>query len=207
MSIERRKLLSAYGAKLVLTPAKEGMNGSIKKAKELNQEIKGSVILGQFDNPNNPLAHELTTAKEILKDMDKKIDIFVSVVGTGGTISGVAKGLKKELKDLKVYAVEPKESAVISGEDASPHKIQGIGAGFIPKNLDITIFDEVIKVSSDDAIKTAKELAKNEGLLVGISSGANVYAAKEVAKKYPNKNIVTILCDTGERYLSTELFE
>lgn len=207
MSIERRKLLKAYGAKLVLTSADEGMSGSIKKANELKEEIDGGVILGQFENPNNPLAHELTTAKEILNDMDKNIDIFITAVGTGGTLSGTAKGLKKEIKDLKVFAVEPKESALLSGKSPSAHKIQGIGANFIPKTLDLDIFDEVITVSYKDALKTAKELAKKEGLLVGISSGANVYAAKEVAKKYPHKNIVTILCDTGERYLSTELFE
>jgi len=206
MSIERRKLLQAYGAKLVLTPAKEGMQGSIDKAVALQQEIQDSVILQQFENPHNPQAHTLTTAQEILEDMEH-IDIFVSVVGTGGTLSGTAKVLKQKFPHLKVVAVEPKESPLISSGKAAPHKIQGIGANFIPKNYDSSIVDEVVCVSGDDAIATAKDLAQKEGLLVGISSGANVYAATQIAKQNPSKIIVTILCDTGERYLSTELFE
>ncbi|NPA65656.1 MAG: cysteine synthase A [Epsilonproteobacteria bacterium] len=209
MSIERRKLLKALGAELVLTPATKGMNGSIEKANQLKEELGNAVVLQQFQNPSNPEIHELTTAKEILNDTDKKIDVFVAAVGTGGTLTGTSRVLKKEVSHIKIYAVEPKESAVLSGEKPSPHKIQGIGAGFIPDILDTTLYNEVIKVSNEDAIKTAKMLARKEGLLVGISAGANVYAAMEVAKKeeFQGKTIVTILCDTAERYLSTELFE
>ena len=208
MSVERRKLLAAFGAKLVLTPASQGMNGSITKAQELAVEIEDSHILQQFQNSDNPLMHYTTTAQEILEDTQGECDIFVAAVGTGGTLSGTAKGLKESLKGLRVYAVEPKNSAVLSGGNPSPHKIQGIGAGFIPKNVDKDLYDGVITVSDEDAIATAKMLARKEGLLVGISSGANVYAAMEIAKLPENKNktIVTILCDTGERYLSTELF-
>jgi cysteine synthase A len=208
MSVERRKLLAAFGAKLVLTPASQGMNGSIAKAQELALEIEDSHILQQFQNSDNPLMHYITTAQEILEDTQGECDIFVAAVGTGGTLSGTAKGLKESLKGLRVYAVEPKNSAVLSGETPSPHKIQGIGAGFIPKNVDKDVYDGVITVSDEDAIATAKMLARKEGLLVGISSGANVYAAMEIAKLPENKNktIMTILCDTGERYLSTELF-
>jgi len=209
MSLERRKLLQAFGAKLVLTPASDGMNGAISKANELQLEIQNSIVLQQFENPSNPEIHELTTAKEILKDSDGDIDAFIAAVGTGGTLSGTAKILKEELKDITVFAVEPEASAVLSGENAGPHAIQGIGAGFIPKILDKSVYSQVIKVSNEDAIKTAKMLAKKEGLLVGISAGANVYATMQVAKKeeFKDKTLVTILCDTGERYLSTELFD
>lgn len=208
MSIERRKLLKAFGAKLILTPAKEGMSGAISKAEELSREIPNSIVLQQFSNPSNPEIHTLTTAREILEDTDKKIDVFVAAVGTGGTLSGTAKVLRGEIPSIAIFAVEPKSSAVLSGEAAGAHAIQGIGAGFIPSILDTTIYGEVIKVSNEDAINTAKMLALKEGLLVGISSGANVYAAMQIASRdeFRGKTIVTILCDTGERYLSTELF-
>lgn len=209
MSLERRKLLLAFGAKLVLTPAKDGMNGAISKANELKKEIKNSIVLQQFENPANPEIHELTTAKEILMDTDENLDVFVAAVGTGGTISGTSKVLKQHIKRIKIIAVEPEDSAVLSGESASVHKIQGIGAGFIPKILDTEVYSEIIKVSDEDAIKTAKMLALEEGLLVGISAGANVYATMQVASReeYKGKTLLTILCDTGERYLSTELFD
>ena len=209
MSIERRKILKAFGAELVLTPAKEGMNGSIAKAEELNKSIENSIVLQQFNNSANPEIHSLSTAKEILEDTDFHIDAFIASVGTGGTLSGTAKTLKQECKDIAVFAVEPESSAVLSGESAGFHKIQGIGAGFIPKNLDTTVYKEVIKVSDEDAINSAKMLAKEEGLLVGISSGANVWATMQVASRpeFQGKTLVTILCDTGERYLSTELFD
>ena len=209
MSIERRKLLKAFGAELVLTDATKGMNGAIEKAQELQNSIKNSIILQQFENKNNPEIHSLTTAKEILNDTEHNIDAFIASVGTGGTLTGIAKTLKEELREIAVFAVEPKESAVLSGELPSPHKIQGIGAGFIPKIVDTTLYGEVIKVSDNDAIETAKMLAKEEGLLVGISSGANVWATMQVAskKEFQGKTLVTILCDTGERYLSTELFD
>ncbi len=208
MSIERRNLLKALGAELVLTPASKGMNGAIAKANELQSEIENSIVLQQFENPANPEIHELTTAKEILRDTENNIDAFVSAVGTGGTLTGTSRGLKQEITDIAIFAVEPENSAVLSGESGGPHKIQGIGAGFIPKIVDTTIYGEVIKVSNEDAIKTAKMLAKEEGLLVGISAGANVWATMQVAsrKEFQNKMLVTILCDTGERYLSTELF-
>jgi len=209
MSLERRKLLQALGAKLVLTPADEGMNGSIEKAKKLQNSISDSVILQQFENSSNPEIHSLTTAKEILDDTDKKLDAFISSVGTGGTLMGTATTLLKEVSNIAIFAVEPELSAVLSGESPSPHGIQGIGAGFIPDILDTTIYKEVIKVSDEDAIKTAKMLAKEEGLLVGISSGANVFATMAVAsrKEFRGKTLVTILCDTAERYMSTELFD
>ena len=207
MSIERRKLLKALGADLVLTPAAEGMNGSIKKAQQLQEELDNAVILQQFQNPNNPEIHSLTTAKEILRDTDNKVDIFVAAVGTGGTITGTSKVLKEALPNIKIVAVEPKSSPILSGGKAAPHKIQGIGAGFVPDVLDRSIYHEVITVSNEDAFETSRMLAKKEGLLVGISAGANVYAAMEIAKQNPGKTIVTILCDTGERYLSTELFD
>jgi len=206
MSIERRKLLKFFGANIVLTPKELGMNGAIKEAKKLQKEIKNSIILNQFSNPANPDIHTKTTAIEILKDCDKKIDIFVTSVGTGGTLSGVAKVLKNKIPNIKIVAVEPKKSAVLSGKKPSVHKIEGIGAGFIPKVLDCDIFDKIIRVSDKNAIKTSQELAK-EGIAVGISSGANVWASKKMAKKYPNSTIVTILCDTAERYLSTDLFD
>lgn len=209
MSIERRKVLKALGAELVLTPAVEGMRGSINKANELQQEIENSIILQQFANPANPEIHRKTTALEILRDTDKNVDAFVAAVGTGGTLTGTSTVLKQELPDIKIFAVEPRDSAVLSGKTAGPHKIQGIGAGFIPEILDTKIFNEVITVSNEDAINTAKMLASTEGLLVGISAGANVYAASEVAKRpeFKGKTIVTVLCDTGERYLSTALFD
>lgn len=209
MSLERRKLLKALGAELVLTPAALGMSGAIAKADELQKEIQNSIVLQQFKNPSNPEIHELTTAQEILRDTDKKIDAFIAAVGTGGTLSGVSKVLKKEIADIAIFAVEPATSAVLSGESAGPHAIQGIGAGFIPDTLDTTVYGEVIKVSNEDAISTAKMLAKDEGLLVGISAGANVFATMQVASReeFKGKTLLTILCDTGERYLSTELFD
>jgi cysteine synthase A len=209
MSIERRKLLSAFGAKLVLTPASLGMQGSIDKAYELQKQYKKAIVLQQFQNQHNPQIHKLTTAWEILNDTDAKVDAFVAAVGTGGTLSGTATVLKQELPNIKVFAVEPSQSAVLSGKAPSAHKIQGIGAGFVPDILDTTIYDEVITVENQDAFDTARMIAKKEGLLVGISSGANLFAAMEVAKReqFQGKTIVTILCDTGERYLSTELFE
>lgn len=205
MSIERRALLVALGASLVLTPAKEGMKGAIKKANELAQK-DNSLVLQQFENKDNPAIHEKTTAQEILNDMDGKIDIAVIACGTGGSLSGIAKVLKEKIKGVKIVAVEPELSAVISGNSPSPHKIQGIGAGFIPKNLNINLIDEIITVSNENALDTARSLAKNEGLIVGISSGANVYASIQVLATNKDKNIITILCDTGERYLSTDLF-
>lgn len=208
MSIERRNLLKALGADLVLTPAAKGMNGAIAKADELQKTIENSVVLQQFENQSNPEIHELTTAVELLRDTDKQIDVFVAAVGTGGTLSGTSHVLTKEIPSVTIIAVEPESSAVLSGESPAPHKIQGIGAGFIPKNLDTSVYSEVIKVSNEDAIATARMLAKQEGLLVGISAGANVWATMQVAKReeFKGKTLVTILCDTGERYLSTELF-
>ena len=209
MSIERRKLLKALGAELVLTPASEGMKGAINKADELTTTIQNSIILQQFANPANPQIHSKTTAIEILRDTDKKVDAFVAAVGTGGTLTGTSTILKQELPEIKIFAVEPKDSPVLSGGKPGAHKIQGIGAGFVPKILDVHIYGEVITVSNEDAIETAKMLARTEGLLVGISAGANVYAAIQVASReeFQGKTIVTILCDTGERYLSTSLFD
>jgi len=209
MSIERRNLLKLLGAKLVLTPSSEGMNGAIQKANELQKEIQNSIVLQQFENSSNPEAHMLTTAKEILNDTDKKIDAFVTAVGTGGTLTGTAKVLKEELPNIAIFAVEPKDSAVLSGKSGGVHGIQGIGAGFIPKILNTKVYGEVIEVTTEDAIKTAKMLAKEEGLLVGISTGANVWATMKVASRdeFKGKTLVTILCDTGERYMSTALFE
>jgi cysteine synthase len=208
MSIERRNLLKALGAELVLTPAAKGMNGAIAKANELQALTANSIVLQQFENPSNPEIHELTTAVEILHDTDKKLDAFVAGVGTGGTITGTSRVLKKEISEIAIFAVEPEVSSVLSGGAPGPHKIQGIGAGFVPDILDTSVYSEVLKVSNEDAIETAKMLAKKEGILVGISAGANVWAAMQVAKRpeYKGKTIVTILCDTGERYLSTELF-
>ncbi len=209
MSIERRRLLKALGAELVLTPAALGMKGSIQKAEELKAKLGKAVILQQFQNPNNPEIHELTTAREILRDTDKRVDIFVAAVGTGGTITGTGHVLKKEIENVRVIAVEPLASPVLSGGEPSPHKIQGIGAGFVPDVLDTQVYDEVVKVANEDAFAAARLLARKEGLLVGISSGANVRAAMEVGSRKENqgKVIVTVLCDTAERYLSTELFE
>jgi cysteine synthase A len=208
MSIERRKLISAYGAEIVLTPASEGMTGSIKRAEELKAEIPGSIIAGQFVNKANPAAHYKTTGPEIWKQTDGKVDVFVSAVGTGGTITGTGKFLKEQNKNIKVVAVEPLSSPVLSGGKASAHKIQGIGAGFVPEVLDTSIYDEIVCVSNEDAIETAREIPKCEGILVGISSGSALFAAFEIAKReeFKDKNIVVILPDTGERYLSTELF-
>jgi cysteine synthase A len=209
MSIERQKLLKALGANIVLTEPQYGMKGAIDKADELHQNMDNSIILGQFSNPSNPAAHHKTTAQEIWKDTDGKIDIFIAAVGTGGTITGTSEALRELNPNLRVIAVEPAASPVLSGGNAAPHQIQGIGAGFVPNILNTKIYDEVITVSNEDAFKTARDLAKKEGLLVGISAGANVYAASLVASRLENKGkvIVTILCDTGERYLSTTLYD
>ncbi|MFD3156270.1 cysteine synthase A [Haloimpatiens sp. FM7330] len=209
MSIERRKLLKAYGAELVLTDASKGMKGAIEKAEELSKNIKNSFIPQQFNNVSNPKAHVKSTGEEIWRDMDGKIDIFVAGVGTGGTITGVGKVLKGKNPNIKIIAVEPETSAVLSGEQPGSHKIQGIGAGFIPQVLDKKIIDEIIKVKDEAAFSTTKEIVVTEGLLVGISSGAAVYAAKKVAVRPENrnKNIVVLLPDTGQRYLSTPIFE
>lgn len=209
MSIERRKLVAAYGAEVVLTPSAQGMKGAIAKAEELQDSIPGSIILQQFENPSNPQAHYTTTAEEIWRDTDGNIDVFVAGVGTGGTVSGVGKRLKELNPDVHIVAVEPATSAVLSGEPAGAHKIQGIGAGFIPKTFDASAVDEIIKVGNEDAINTSRLLARTEGLLVGISSGASVYAASQLANrsKYKGKRIIALLPDTGERYLSTVLFE
>lgn len=208
MSIERRNLLKALGAQLVLTPGADGMNGAINKAEELKKEISGSVILQQFENPANPAIHKKTTGEEIWRDTDGKVDIFVAGVGTGGTVSGVGEALKAHNPNIKIYAVEPASSPVLSGGKSGPHKIQGIGAGFVPKTYNASIVDTVIKVENDDAIRTSRELAQKEGLLVGISSGASLYAATQLALQRENegKNIVALLPDTGERYLSTVLY-
>ncbi len=207
MSVERRKLLKALGANLVLTPPELGMKGAVNKADELGKTIENSFIPQQFANPANPIAHENTTAQEILKDTDGKVDVFVAAVGTGGTLTGVGKILKKHNPDIKIIAVEPDLSPILSGGNPGPHKIQGIGAGFVPDVLDTSIYSKVIQVSFEDAVATSRKLASKEGLLVGISAGANVWASAQIAKEYPNKTIVTVLCDTGERYLSTTLYE
>ena len=209
MSLERRNLLKALGAELVLTPGSEGMGGAIRKAQEIQAATPGSLILQQFENPANPLAHERTTAEEIWQDTDGKIDIFVAAVGTGGTLTGTALGLKKKNPNIRIVAVEPTGSPVLSGGKAGPHKIQGIGAGFIPKILDTSLIDQIIPVTDEDAMCTSRELSATEGLLVGISSGAAAFAAREIAKDEANqgKRIVVLLPDTGERYLSTELFQ
>ena len=208
MSIERQNLLKAFGAELVLTPGSEGMAGAVNKANEIKEANPGSIILQQFNNPSNPKAHELTTAEEIWKDTDGKVDIFVAGVGTGGTLSGTARGLKKHNPNIQIVAVEPATSAILSGQKAGPHKIQGIGANFIPQNYDASLVDQIIPVSNEDAIQTSRDLSKYEGLLVGFSSGAAAYAALQLAKKEENegKRIVVLLPDTGERYLSTNLF-
>jgi cysteine synthase A len=209
MSVERRNLLKAYGAELILTPGSKGMKGAIIKAEELAASIPNSFVPHQFNNPANPAIHRATTAEEIWKDTDGKIDILVGGVGTGGTITGVGEAIKERKPHLKVVAVEPFDSPVLSGGEPGPHKIQGIGAGFVPKVLNTSILDEVIKVSNEDAFATGLRLAREEGLLAGISSGAAVFAALQVAGRKENRDgmIVTILPDTGERYLSTELFQ
>lgn len=208
MSIERRNLLKALGAEIVLTPGSAGMKGAIAEAERLRDEKPGSVILQQFENLANPAAHVATTAEEIWRDTDGKVDIFVAGVGTGGTVSGVGKGLKAHNPNVKIVAVEPASSAVLSGKPSGPHKIQGIGAGFVPKTFNRDVVDEIFPVENDDAIRTSRKLAQTEGLLVGISAGAAAYAATQLAKKPENKgkNIVVLLPDTGERYLSTVLY-
>lgn len=207
MSIERRKVMLIFGAKLELTPKEKGMKGAVERANELNKEIPNSVILNQFSNPSNPSIHKSTTAQEIIQSLGGiKIDVFAAGVGTGGALSGIGEILKEQNPQIDIYAIEPKDSPVLSEGRAGAHKIQGIGAGFVPDNLNQKLYKEVICVDSNDAIKSARELATKEGLLVGISSGANFFVAKELAKKYKGKNILTILNDTGERYLSTDLF-
>jgi cysteine synthase A len=209
MSVERRKLAAAYGAQIVLTDGAKGMQGAIDKALELHAGIPGSFIAQQFENPANPSCHKTRTGPEIWEALDGEIDAFVATVGTGGTLTGTAEFLKSKKPDIKICAVEPDESAVLSGGKPGPHRIQGIGAGFVPKVLNTAVIDEVIRVSADDAGETARQAARQEGLLVGISSGAALYAAMELSKRreFAGKNVVTLLPDTGERYLSTWLFD
>ena len=208
MSVERRKLMTAYGAELVLTDGNLGMNGAIAKAEELQKEIPNSIVAGQFVNPANAMAHYKTTGPEIWNDTDGKIDVFVAGVGTGGTITGVGEYLKEQNPHIEIVAIEPDTSAVLSGESAGAHKLQGIGAGFIPEVLNIKVIDKIIKVSAENAYNTARNLAKSEGILVGISSGAALYGALTLVEKeeYKGKNIVVLLPDTGDRYLSTDLY-
>ncbi|MBQ6188103.1 MAG: cysteine synthase A [Prevotella sp.] len=209
MSIERRRLVKAYGAKVLLTPGKEGMSGAIRKAEELRSQIDGSIILQQFENPANPKRHYQTTGPELWQQTDHQIDIFVAGVGTGGTVSGVARYLKEQNPQVKVVAVEPASSPVLSGGQSGPHKIQGIGAGFVPKTFCAEVVDEILTVENDDAIRAAREVAQQEGLLVGISSGAALHAAIEIARREENRDkmVVALLPDTGERYLSTQLYD
>ena len=208
MSMERRKIVKALGAEIVLTPGRAGMRGAIEKAAQLKEEYGNAFIPQQFENEANPAIHKVTTAQEIWQDTDGNVDIFVSSVGTGGTLTGTGEGLREKNPNVKIIAVEPATSAVLSGEKPGPHKIQGIGAGFIPKVMDMSLVDEVIKVGNEEAFETAREVAKSDGLLVGISSGAALWAATELAKRPENagKRIVVLLPDTGERYLSTSLF-
>ncbi|HBI52975.1 MAG TPA: cysteine synthase A, partial [Ruminococcaceae bacterium] len=209
MSVERRNILKAYGAELVLTEGAKGMKGAIAKAEELAKEIENSFIPSQFTNPANPAVHEKTTGVEIWEDTDGTVDIFVAGVGTGGTISGTGKYLRSKKPEIKIVAVEPKDSPVLSEGKSGPHKIQGIGAGFVPDTLDTKIYDEIIPVANEDAFETGRLIAKKEGVLVGISSGASLWAAIQLAKRPENKGktIVALLPDTGERYLSTAMFE
>jgi cysteine synthase A len=209
MTLERRNLLKAYGAQLILTPGSEGMPGAIRRAKEIHDSDPARYFMPQqFDNPANPAIHRTTTAEEIWRDTDGNVDAFVAAVGTGGTITGVGEVIKGRKPEFRVVAVEPDASPVLSGGSPGPHKIQGTGAGFVPKNLNTSIYDEVIRVTNDDAIATARRLAREEGVLVGISAGANVWAALQVAARpeFAGKTIVTIGCDTGERYLSNPVF-
>lgn len=209
MSVERRMLLKAYGAELVLTPAKDGMKGAVNKAMELSKENPNSYIPAQFDNPSNPKAHYLRTSEEIWKDLNGRVDIFIAGVGTGGTVSGTGKRLKEKNKDIKVVAVEPYNSQVLGGGNPSPHKIQGIGANFVPNNFDSTSVDEIFPVKDEDALNMMKNLPKKEGILSGVSGAANVFAAVEMSKKEENKGktIVTVIPDCGDHYLSCNIFE
>lgn len=207
MSLERRKLIQGYGAELVLTPKEEGMQGAVNKAEELKKEYPNSFIPMQFANPANPLAHVETTSKEIFEDTDGKVDIFVAGIGTGGTAIGMAKGLKALKPEVKVYGLEPEESPLLTEGHAGSHKIQGIGANFIPEIMKQGTLDGVVTVKGDDAIQMAKEVARTKGILCGISSGANILAGKKLAEENPDKIVVTVVCDFGERYLSTELFD
>lgn len=207
MSLERRKLIQGYGAELVLTPKEQGMQGAVDKANELKEKYSNSFIPMQFANPANPLAHIETTSKEIFEDTDGKVDIFVAGIGTGGTATGMAKGLKALKPSVKVYGLEPAESPLLTEGKAGAHKIQGIGANFVPEIMSQGTLDGILTVKGDDAIKMAKEVAKTKGILCGISSGANIVAGKKLAEENPDKLVVTVVCDFGERYLSTELFD
>ena len=207
MSVERRKILAALGAELVLTPAKEGMNGAVNKANALHAEIPGSIIAGQFVNPANPAVHRATTAKEIMSDLDGKLDYFVAGVGTGGTISGVGEALKPIIPDLKVVAVEPADSPLLSKGVAGPHKLQGIGANFVPAVLDRLVIDDVIAVTTDEAYSSARLLGKTEGFTCGVSGGAALYAGEKILRAHPGARVLVFLPDGGDRYLSTDLYE